>query len=334
MTGAGSLLRLIRDGDAVTRADLVRHTGLARSTVAQRLDALLAHQRVCEAGGSVSTGGRPPTLLAFNQGAGVVLVADLGATHSRLVASDLAGVPLAETTSDLDIAEGPEVVLPWVDERFAELLAEAGRGAHEVRGIGVGVPGPVAFSLGEPVAPPVMPGWDGFSIPGWFAAHYDAPVLVDNDVNIMALGEHWTHWREVEHLLYVKVGSGIGCGIVADRRIHRGAKGAAGDIGHIRIAGHDDVVCRCGNVGCLESVAGGRALARRLTAAGSRRARAATWSRWCARASRRRSRSCATPAAASARCWPARSTSSTRARSCSAATSPTPTSTCSRACSK
>jgi predicted NBD/HSP70 family sugar kinase len=268
MTGAGDLLRLIRDGDAVTRADLVRHTGLARSTVAQRLDALLAHQLVYEAGGSTSTGGRPPTMLAFNQGAGLVLVADLGATHSRLVASDLAGVPLAESAYDLDIADGPEVVLEWVNERFRELLAELGRGAADVRGVGVGVPGPVAVTSGEPVAPPIMPGWHGFSIPRWFASHYDAPVLVDNDVNIMALGEHWTHWRELEHLLYVKVGTGIGCGIVAGRRIHRGAQGAAGDIGHIRLAGHDTAICRCGNVGCLEAVAGGRALAQRLTAAG------------------------------------------------------------------
>ena len=118
MTGAGSLLRLIRNGEAVTRADLVRRTGLARSTVAQRLDALLAHQLVYEAGGVASTGGRPPTVLAFNQGAGVVLVADLGATHSRLVVSDLAGAPLAETTFDMDIADGPEIVLEYVHERF------------------------------------------------------------------------------------------------------------------------------------------------------------------------------------------------------------------------
>src|SRR6201991_982057 len=240
MTGAGSLLRLIRNGEAVTRADLVRRTGLARSTVAQRLDALLAHQLVYEAGGSASTGGRPPTVLAFNQGAGVVLVADLGATHSRLVVSDLAGAPLAEIS----------------------------RASADVRGIGVGVPGPVAFSRGEPVAPPIMPGWDGFSIPDWFSTHYDAPVLVDNDVNIMALGEHWTHWRDIEHLLYVKIGTGIGCGIVAGRRIHRGAQGAAGDIGHVRLSGHDDVICRCGNIGCLEAVAGGRALASNLTALG------------------------------------------------------------------
>src|SRR4051812_38840334 len=267
-TGAGRVLRLIREGQAVTRADLARRTGLARSTVAQRVDTLIAHQLVYEAGGRASTGGRPPTVLAFNERAGVVLAADLGATHSRLAVADLAGEPLVERAYDLDIATGPNAVLEWIQARYEELLAEAGRGASEGLGIGVGIPAPVASGRGEPVAPPIMQGWDGFSIPRWFASHYDAPVLVDNDVNIMALGEHWTHWRDVEHLLYVKVGTGIGCGIVADRHIHRGAQGAAGDVGHIRIAGHDDIICRCGNVGCLEAVAGGRALAQRLAEAG------------------------------------------------------------------
>src|SRR5690348_4439204 len=159
MTGAGSLLRLIRSGEAVTRADLVRRTGLARSTVAQRLEALRAHQLVYEAGGTASTGGRPPTVLMFNQGAGVVLVADLGATHSRLVISDLAGAPLAETAFDMEIGEGPEAVLATVHECFLELLNGLERSPDDVRGVGVGVPGPVAFSRGEPVAPPIMPGW-------------------------------------------------------------------------------------------------------------------------------------------------------------------------------
>jgi predicted NBD/HSP70 family sugar kinase len=268
LTGAGSVLRLIRDGDASTRADLARRTGLARSTVAQRVDALLAHRLVYEAGDSASTGGRPPTVLAFNHQAGVVLVADLGATHSRLAVSDLGGEPLAEVAADMDIAEGPERVLGWVHERFTELLAEAGFKAADVRGIGVGVPGPVAHSTGEPVNPPIMPGWDGFSIPTWFRERFDVPVLVDNDVNIMALGEHWAQWRDTEHLLFIKVGTGIGSGIVAGREIHRGAEGAAGDIGHIRVGGHDDVTCRCGNTGCLEAVAGGRALARRLSEIG------------------------------------------------------------------
>jgi len=268
MTGAGSLLRLIREAEAITRADLVRQTGLARSTIAQRLETLLAHELVYEARGSTSTGGRRPTVLGFNRHAGVVLVADVGATHARLVVSDLGGAPLAEVALDRDISGGPEKTLGWVDERFTELLRDVNRKPEDVRGLGIGVPGPVAFSTGQPINPPIMPGWDGFSIPSWFADRYDAPVLVDNDVNIMAIGEHWTHWRGCGQLLCIKVGTGIGCGIMVGASIHRGAQGAAGDIGHIRLPGHDEVTCRCGNVGCVEAVAGGRALAQRLTAAG------------------------------------------------------------------
>ena len=268
-TSAGALLQLIREGVAVTRADLSRVTGLARSTVAQRIDTLIANGLVQDTGGTVSTGGRPPAVLAFNRDSGIVLVADLGATHARLAVSDLGGTPLAERAADLDIALGPERVLEWVDEHFAELLSEVGRLAEDVRGIGVGVPGPVEFDSGRPVNPPIMPGWDDFPIPEWFAGRYHAPVLVDNDVNIMARGEHRMHWRDTEHLLLIKVGTGIGCGIVADGRIHRGARGAAGDIGHIRATTDEDVVCRCGNIGCLEAIAGGQALAERLAAKGA-----------------------------------------------------------------
>jgi predicted NBD/HSP70 family sugar kinase len=265
---AGALLSMIRDGTAVTRARLARETGLARSTVAQRVDALLAQGLVHEAGGSASTGGRPATVLAFNHEAGVVLVADLGASHARVAVSDLLGTPLVERASDLDIALGPERVLQWVSEHFGEMLEEIGRPSDDVRAIGIGVPGPVEFDSGRPVNPPIMPGWDDFAIPEWFATRYSAAVLVDNDVNIMARGEHWMHWRDTRHLLLIKVGTGIGCGIVADGHIHRGARGAAGDIGHIQVTGNEDVVCRCGNIGCLEAVAGGQALAERLATAG------------------------------------------------------------------
>src|SRR4051812_49572336 len=94
--GAGSVLRLIRDGEAVTRAALARRTGLARSTVAQRVDALLAHELVYEAGGEASTGGRPAAVLAFNHHAGGVLVAGLRGTHPRPAVSGPAGTPPAE----------------------------------------------------------------------------------------------------------------------------------------------------------------------------------------------------------------------------------------------
>jgi len=269
--GPGPLLKLIREGDGTTRADLAQRTGLARSTITQRLEQLQELGLLKEIGGSQSTGGRPPMRLVFNEDAALVLAADLGATHSRLAVTNLGGRVLAESRGDIEIAAGPEAVLGWVEARFNELLAEAGADREAIAGIGIGVPGPVEHSTGLPRNPPIMPGWDGFPIPERFAATFGAPVLVDNDVNIMALGEHWSHWREVEHLLFVKVGTGIGCGIVVDGRIHRGADGAAGDLGHVRIPvdeDHEDVTCSCGNVNCLEALAGGGAMARRLSAAG------------------------------------------------------------------
>ncbi|HSJ50580.1 MAG TPA: ROK family transcriptional regulator [Actinomycetota bacterium] len=264
----GDLLRRVVAGEATTRAELALATGLARSTISQRVDALVQQGWLVEAGEAPSTGGRRPTVLAFNRGAGIVLVADVGATHSRIAVADLAGTPLAETRGDLDVAAGPDPVLEWVLERFRELLEHVGRSERHVRGIGMGVPTPVEFATGRPVHPPIMPGWDNFAIPEWFRERLDVPVLVDNDVNIMAVGEHWSHWRNQENLLFIKVGTGIGCGIIAGGRIHRGAQGAAGDIGHVRVAGYEEILCECGNPGCLESIASGRALARQLTAMG------------------------------------------------------------------
>jgi len=229
------------------------------------MDSLLAQRLVVPAGASASTGGRPPKTFAFNRNAGAVLAADLGATHSRVAVTDLAGDVMVQTRADMPISDGPDTVLGWLEETFNALLQECGHKAADVRGIGVGIPGPVEFATGTPVAPPIMPGWDGYGVATRLRDVYDAPVLVDNDVNIMALGEYWSRWRDTEHLLFVKVGTGIGCGVITDGRIHRGAQGAAGDIGHIHVPDHDDVICRCGNLGCLEAIAGGGAMATTLT---------------------------------------------------------------------
>jgi predicted NBD/HSP70 family sugar kinase len=267
---AGRILQLIRDGQATTRTDLIAATGMARSTVSQRIDALVALGLVVERDDGPSTGGRPPMRLVFNAAGGVVLAADLGATHCRLAVCDLAGESLVERAAELAIADGPDVVLAWVQERFAELLNLAGRTAADVRGICVGVPGPVEFAAGRPVSPPIMPGWDGVAIPKYFEErHPGVPVLVDNDVNLMAVGEYWSQWRDtVSDLMFVKVATGIGCGIVADGRTQRGAMGTAGDLGHVRVADQGEVLCHCGNFGCVEAVASGSALARQLSSTG------------------------------------------------------------------
>ncbi|WP_236051571.1 ROK family transcriptional regulator [Nonomuraea cypriaca] len=261
----GTLLSILRDGQPRTRAELVQLTGLARSTVSQRLDALLFHRWIVPAEHAISSGGRPSTAFAFNPRARIVLAVDLGVTHARLAVTDLSGSIVAERTCDVAIAQGPEPSLNWLLETFTELLAGCGHRMADVCGAGVGLPGPVEHDTGRPVNPPLMPGWDGFSVADWLGSRIGAPVLVDNDVNIMALGEHSAAGPQTDHLLFTKVGTGIGCGIISGGRLHRGARGAAGDIGHIRVPG-SEVVCHCGNTGCLEAVAGGGAVAARLRA--------------------------------------------------------------------
>ncbi|GAB3205256.1 ROK family protein [Marinactinospora endophytica] len=262
------MLDLISRGAAETRADLVRHTGMARSTIGQRVDALIEYGLVEETTPGGSTGGRPPRLLRLNTRDNCVIGVDLGATHCRVALMDIGGTLLATREDPLRIDMGPLPVLRHIDTRMHELLAETGRPLATVKAIGIGVPGPVEFATGRPANPPIMPGWHDHPIPEFFTDRYDVEVLVDNDVNVLALGERRYAHPDARHLLFVKVGTGIGCGIIADGRLHRGAQGSAGDIGHIRVPDAGDAQCRCGNTGCLEAVAGGAALAERLTAAG------------------------------------------------------------------
>ncbi len=266
--GAGEMFQLLRDGQPRTRSDLAAATGQARSTIAARIDALMAAGLVVPAGEASSTGGRPPATFAFNPDAKVVLAVDLGATHAHLAITDLASRVLLETDQLLPIAEGPDVVLSWVKTAGEKLLATAERRLEDLAGVGVGLPGPVEHSTGRPINPPIMPAWDDVDVPGILRAHFKAPVLVDNDVNIMALGEHRAAWPDVRDLFFLKVATGIGAGIIADGALRRGAQGAAGDVGHIAVPGAGDVPCRCGNVGCLEAVASGQAIATALAAQG------------------------------------------------------------------
>ena len=249
------------------RSQLATATGLSRAAVAQRVDLLIDRGLLVETGTVATERGRPPLTLQLASHTAVVCAVDLGATHATVAVAELGGAVLAEATEDLDINDGPQAVLTALHEQIGRLLAAAGRPAQHVRAISIGVPGPVEASTGTVVRPPIMRGWDGYRVPGFFEGRYAAPVLVDNDVNMMALGEY-AHRPATAHLLYVKVGTGIGCGIVSGGLVHRGATGAAGDIGHIRVPGHDDVLCHCGNTGCVEAVASGAAVAAKLREAG------------------------------------------------------------------
>jgi predicted NBD/HSP70 family sugar kinase len=231
--GAGAILTLVRRRSPISRTELVDASGLSRSTVSQRLEQLLALNLISDAEGA-STGGRRPSVFAFNPSAGIVLAAGMGATRTRLAVTDLAGTNLASRASDVDVSLGPETVLSWIEEQFNELLLEAEQHIDNVRGVGLGIPAPVEWASGKPVMPPIMPGWDAYPIPDRLA------------------------------LRFVKIGTGIGAGIIADHRLQRGADGSAGDIGHVHTAAADEALCHCGKFGCLEAVASGGAIARRL----------------------------------------------------------------------
>jgi len=262
------LFQLLRDGRPRTRAELSKSTGLARSTVTGRVDELLRLGLITPVGEAASTGGRPPSQFALNPRAKVVVAADLGASHATVAVADLSGDLLAEHAEPLPIDLGPEPVLEWVIDGARKLLQRLGRAERDVAAIGIGLPGPVEHSTGQPVNPPIMPGWDRFDVPGWVREHLDVPVLVDNDVNISALGERAFAWPGVDHFMFVKVATGIGAGIISDGLLQRGAQGTAGDIGHVRASRGADVPCRCGNHGCLEALAAGPAIARTLAAQG------------------------------------------------------------------
>jgi glucokinase-like ROK family protein len=262
-----SVLDHARTHGSTTRASLVHATGLSRAVVTQRVAELIEYGLLADGDLGPSTGGRSPRLVRFRADAGHLLVADLGATSVDVALADLSGTILAHVQEPCDIAAGPELVLARVEELFARCLAGAEPRPGSLWGIGIGVPGPVEFDSGRPVAPPIMPGWDRYPVRERFA-QYHVPVWVDNDVNVMALGERRAGIaRGHDNVVFVKIGTGIGAGIIVNGRLHRGAQGCAGDVGHMQVTDDPAVVCRCGNVGCLEAIAGGGALGRDAEAA-------------------------------------------------------------------
>lgn len=267
-TGAGEMFQLLRDGQPRTRADLAAITGQARSTIAARLDLLVSAGLIGPAGEATSTGGRPPATFAFRPEAKIVLALHLGEDDAHLAVTDLASTILAEAHEPLAIADGPDVVLSLVAEAAKKLVTTTDRSLADLASVGVGLPGPVEHATGKLINPPIMPSWEDIDVRRRLRDLLGPPVLVDNDVNLMALGEHRTTWRDVPNMLFVNVGASIGSGIIADGGLRRGAQGAAGDLGHVAVAHASDVRCRCGNAGCLEAIASGNALAAALRAHG------------------------------------------------------------------
>jgi predicted NBD/HSP70 family sugar kinase len=262
--GPGELLHILRDGRPRTRADLAGITGLGRGAISSRLEALLRLGLVAPVSGAPSTGGRPSARLAFNPGAGLAAAADVGATHATMALTDLSGRVLVESTERLEISSGPEPVLNWLTMTLSGQLKALKRPAADILAVGIGLPGPVEHSSGKAISPPIMPGWDGFDVPAYVRQTFDVPVLVDNDVNLMALGERATRWPNEDNMIFLKVATGIGSGVVSGGILQRGAAGVAGDVGHIAVSRGAGTLCRCGKSACLEAIAGAPAIAAQL----------------------------------------------------------------------
>jgi len=264
----GHLLGLIRSRPVWTRQQLLTVTGMSRTTLFDRLDTLFRHRLIYEAGSADSNGGRPATLLRFDDRRRAVLVFDLGQTHGRLGVADLSGRTLRMRVEALDIAEAPQSLLPRLIDSAASLLADDP--GLELAGIGMSVPGPVRRSAGTLATSTTMRTWVDFPIAEMLRAQWPVSVLIENDAHAFAVGESATAGPSVSQpVLAVKFASGIGAGIVFDDHVLTGSTGAAGDIGHIRIS-DDGPICTCGRRGCLAAWASGHALLGRLRSGGVR----------------------------------------------------------------
>lgn len=261
--GTEHLLTLIRTGAATSRAALARVTGLSRSTVAQRVDALIEAGYVREGGTSASSGGRPPALLEFDGSRKLVLTAAVDPSQLVVGLVNFAGAVVNRRVRKIRVADGPGVVLPLIEAEFRALVADARADESSLSGIGVSVPAPVEHLTGRPIEPTVMPGWHDCPIREKLGETFALPAYVDNDANVMALAEYQNLERVVGNMLYARASEGIGSGLILDGKLYRGTVGAAGALGHIAVDGCT-AVCTCGNVGCVAAVASGHAIAQIL----------------------------------------------------------------------
>ena len=246
----------------ISRVELAQQLALTRAAVTSIVDDLIQIGLIYETRSRSASSGRPPILLEINAKQGTVAGLDFGATHLTVIIANFAAQVAAEKEIPLDIAQGPQFCLEQAHQLLDSLLAGAGLGFSNLTAVGVGVPGPIVSQAGMVIAPPIMPGWDQFPIRDTLEKRWGCPVSLNNDAELGALGE-WAYGanRGVNNLAYIKIGTGVGAGLLIDGQIYRGATGSAGEIGHITIE-EEGPLCNCGNRGCLETLTGGHAIAR------------------------------------------------------------------------
>jgi len=262
------LQELRRRRSPVSRSELAASLGVARATLSEALGALDDLGLISGDAVSQSSGGRPPQTFSLNPSAGFVGVIDVGGSRTRVGIADLSGAILDDSLRVIPVDSGPEEIMGWaaaeLERMFAtHVSATKSRGRSRIAVV-AGLPGPVDFTTGSVVSPPIMRTWQDFDTRDFLMHRFDAPIVIDNDVNLIALAEQRLSHHRSSVLLVIKLGTGVGGGLVINGQVLRGARGAAGDIGHTQSARAHGSLCRCGHIGCVEAVAGGWALVQEL----------------------------------------------------------------------
>jgi predicted NBD/HSP70 family sugar kinase len=251
----------VRASGTITRSDIARETGLARSTISSLVGELTEQGVIVEHEDvAPSSGGRPPVLLSLNPRAGLVLGVHFDHPRVRVAVADLAHTILAEADHALDIDNNAVAGLDSAAALAHRVLDEIGADIADVLGVGVALSGPVDQITGRVGSSAILPGWFGVDVQTELHQRLNLTIHVDNDANLGALAESVLGaGRGATEMIYVMMAWGVGSGLILDGRPYRGARGTAGELGHV-LVDESGPMCRCGNRGCLETLVGAGAL--------------------------------------------------------------------------
>ncbi|MBS4207826.1 ROK family transcriptional regulator [Bacillus sp. FJAT-50079] len=254
------VLQIIRNHEEISRADIAQRSGLNKGTVSSLVAELLEEQLVLEKGPGVSSGGRRPVMLTFNHAAGHSIGIDLGVNYIHAVLTDLSGTMIMEH-SNAYTSSSIEQTMDIVKEHIRKLKESAPPTPYGITGIGIGVPGLIDKDSAVLLAPNL--GWKNSSIRKEIEAAFDIPVIVENEANAGAYGEKvFGSGKDIENLVYISSGIGIGTGIIINGELYKGVSGFSGEFGHMTIDVNGET-CRCGNIGCWELYASEQYLQRK-----------------------------------------------------------------------
>lgn len=249
------VIDVLRHSRRASRADIARLSGLSRTTVSSLVTELQESGLVVETEAGSTSRGRPGVLLALEPSAGTALGVDFGHSHVRVAIADLSSRVLAERHRPVDVDHSADAALDAAVELVEEVIAEAQADRDRIVAVGMGVPGPIDRETGVVGSSVILPGWAERRPAEDLGRRLDLPIRVDNDANLGALGEMAAGAAVgARDLIYLKIATGIGAGLVLGGRLHRGAAGIAGEFGHV-IVDPQGRICRCGNRGCLETIA-------------------------------------------------------------------------------